>query len=394
MKRTSKLNGLTMPQRETAKRLYARLLTLCFGNSENKTGFNDYFVTAEPAIKIDYYGSNGIVWDNFLKDNYLEDYFVRKVDTRRDWRNQHTKWLIKADMLDDVVAIVESLEKTKTEPQAADDELELLELEAEALEMELTMAAPQTGYPERAGDVTKEQLKNAFALRSVKTSHDLSDSEIQQLLNISYDTFRHLAMVIGQPMTAVGLGGNLALNIGIMQMGGRTGGCYEPHIRSLQFKTNENFKHIAHEWLHAFDHYLWYTFGKVRNNPDEMMSDKQQWADGASDNTKHVWERLIDAVDTSDYQKRSAAVAELLRDDYWKTEHEMLARAFEIYTTEKLLDLDIVNTHLVSLFPNNPYPKPRNSASDLRIMSMFDLLFENLKLKKTNYEIESLFGNY
>ena len=276
-----------------------------------------------------------------------------------------------------------------------DSELELLELEAEALKLKLMLLKLEPGlpaleYPERQGDVSKEQLKKTFGLRSIKVSTDLSDGDVQDLMNISYDTFRHLAMVIEQPMTAVGLGGNLALNIGIHQMNRNTGGCYSPDIISLQFKTNDDFRHIAHEWLHAFDHYLWYTFGetkKVSQNRYSLMSERNLWQTDSAVK-KCLWDLLVKVYE-SNYYQRSKATAQLAADDYWISNPELLARAFEIYAVERMTQLNIVDSRLVSLFANNPYPFFKKSA-DKPIQDSFEKLWKALKMKDNNYEIKSL----
>lgn len=292
-------------------------------------------------------------------------------------------------------------------------DLELLELEVEA-ELELLKFNDTTtnNYPERKGNITSDELKKTFAFRYVNTDINLDEAQEQQMLNVSYDTFRHLAMVIDKPMSAIGLGRNLTLNVGIVRMEFRTGGCYRPQYRSMNFKTLDDFKHIAHEWLHAFDHYLRYTFGEPniadKNDKLKLMSECNHWKINHlptilrykeetlrkyNVDTTEAFNLLIDAVKKSNYAKRSADVAKIARDNYWKSNCEMLARAFEVYSNRRMDELQIVNNHLVSMFPNNPYPNTADE-SDNAILHAFDKLFSTMTVKTLEqYDTESLYGN-
>lgn len=241
----------------------------------------------------------------------------------------------------------------------ADDEMELFEMEAEALEMELAMTkgarqAETDGYPERIGNVAAEDLKRVFGFRYVNVDINLDADHEQDMLNISYDTFRLLARVIRQPMQSIGLDGNLTLNIGLRKMEFRTGACYVQNLRALNFKSRAEYKHVAHEWLHGFDHYLSYVTGHQR--------------------TRDALRLVGNAIQNTPFEERSKMAAVANNSTYWQEPDEMLARAFEIYVKDRMQELGENDEHLVSPFRGNPYPDFSNEK-DAGIKAAFDEVF-------------------
>ena len=289
---------------------------------------------------------------------------------------------------------------TNKQPSTAatdDDELEMLELEAEALKLKLALLdepKPQTGtsaYPERNGNVSANDIKATFGFRYVNVDINLDEKQEQQMLNISYDTFKLLAQIIGKPMIAIGLGRNLTLNIGIKRMGFTTGGCYSPQYKALNFKSLEDYKHIAHEWLHALDHYLYYTYGKeITEKPNMLQSERMFWRPIARNEIRNAFYEVNACITRSDYQKRSEEVAKVdSNGKYWVKSCELLARAFEVWTDAKMRAMGENNNHLVSMFPHNPYPDFAN-PKDRPISAAFDALFAAFRMEKYPYDIESL----
>lgn len=250
----------------------------------------------------------------------------------------------------------------------------------------------QNSYPERNGKITADVLKKTFAFRYVNVDINLDEKQEQDMLDVSYDTFRQLAMLLNIPMNAIGLGRNLTLNIGLMRMDLTTGACYSPQYRALNFKGLESFKHIAHEWFHAFDHYLNYAHDNMNAKglfSEECYNETTHYGKTAQDNIAAV----IKAIDGTPYYSRSAGVAKASRfGKYWTSNCELLARAFEVYVKNLMEKHDINNSHLVSLFPNNPYPN-YSDPKDMPIQDAFKVLFDGLTMKKTIYGDEALYGN-
>ena len=250
----------------------------------------------------------------------------------------------------------------------------------------------QNSYPERNGEITADVLKQTFDFRYVNVDINLDEKQEQDMLDVSYDTFRQLAMLLNIPMNAIGLGRNLTLNIGLMRMDLTTGACYSPQYRALNFKGLGSFKHIAHEWFHAFDHYLNYAHDNMNAKglfSEDCYNETTHYGKTAQDNIAAV----IKAIDDTPYYSRSAGVAKASRyGKYWTSNCELLARAFEVYVKKLMEKHDINNSHLVSLFPNNPYPN-YSDPKDMPIQDAFKVLFDGLTMRKTIYGDEALYGN-
>ncbi|MCQ2232036.1 MAG: SNF2-related protein [Paludibacteraceae bacterium] len=277
------------------------------------------------------------------------------------------------------------------------DDIALLELEAEAAMAILLLSKKKSdvkkksenSYPERDGDVTKQQLINTFGFNAVNLDWNLNEKETKELLNQTYDTFLLLAKVIDKPTVALGFGGNIKLNIGIEFMGNHIGAFYS-RKKSLNYKAMSQFKHVGHEWFHALDHYLCYTFSNKKENlfSEPAVSDKDQTAREA---LRKSFVNIIRKINKSEYYKQSSMVSLRVHDNYWIKNQELLARAFEVYLLEKMKEKGLINDNrLVDLFESNPYPD-FSVESDREIKDAFDDFFNEIKMVKIDdYKIESL----
>ncbi len=236
-------------------------------------------------------------------------------------------------------------------------------------------SAEVESYPIRQGDVTEDDLSSTFGFSGVITNINLLTSELHWQLNQAYDTFRLLAILIRQPMKAIGLGGILGMSIGVAKHASNVGGSYAPYMRMLQFKDKSDFKHIAHEWFHAFDHYL----NIVVSNRGKRNLDLQSETDIPSGafwrlDFMESWNTLLRDIKKSNYYKLSEAVAEDDKNDYWESMCELLARAFEVYIEDLMIERGEVDKHLVSRYPLNPYPN-YSDPSDMPIADGFKRMF-------------------
>lgn len=261
--------------------------------------------------------------------------------------------------------------------------------------VKLLIVRQREQYPPRNGNVTANELKRLFGFRYVNVDINLDEKQEQDMLNISYGTFQLLARCIHQPVLAIGLGRNLTLNIGVQQMGFLTGGCYNSTRRVLNFKSLADYKHVAHEWFHALDHYLSYTFGLNLDDKDtkKLMSCRDledEWG-GTNTDTQKTFTDLNNAIAKSSYYIKSKSIQNVTGDEYWLRPQELLSRAFEVYIDGKMRELGEYDEHLVSMYPHNPYPD-FNNDKDAPIRQAFDAFFNVLEMQKLRYDIESLFG--
>lgn len=122
----------------------------------------------------------------------------------------------------------------------------------------------RTGPARREGDVTGDDFLSAFALRGVEFGNWNNQDERQNLMNEAWDGLMDLADVLGVPPRAIGLDGELALAFGARGHGLHSARAHYEHERAVINLTKEKGAGtLAHEWLHALDHYLGRQDGKA-----------------------------------------------------------------------------------------------------------------------------------
>lgn len=114
----------------------------------------------------------------------------------------------------------------------------------------------RNGPPHRAGaDVSFADLVKIFGFNSIHIGRWVTDDEQQRAANLFFDALCDLQLILQVPAQVISLNGSLALTYGI---GGRPGVCahYQPQGRILALAKNAGGGSLAHEWFHAFDHYI------------------------------------------------------------------------------------------------------------------------------------------
>ncbi|GGW68525.1 CLCA_X family protein [Alishewanella tabrizica] len=114
----------------------------------------------------------------------------------------------------------------------------------------------RNGPPHRSGaDVSFADLVKIFGFNSIHVGRWVSAAEQQLAANLFFDAFADLQCILNVPAEVISLRGSLALTFGI---GGQPGVCafYQPKGRILALAKNAGAGSLAHEWFHAFDHYI------------------------------------------------------------------------------------------------------------------------------------------
>lgn len=103
--------------------------------------------------------------------------------------------------------------------------------------------------------VTFLDLRRRFQFRTVEIGRWVTEPEKQRSAGLFYDALCDLMLILGGPESLVSLRGTLALQYGI---GGQRGVAahYTPATRCFALAKNAGPGSIAHEWFHAFDHYI------------------------------------------------------------------------------------------------------------------------------------------
>lgn len=201
----------------------------------------------------------------------------------------------------------------------------------------------------RGAPVTFLDVRRRFQFRTVEIGRWVTEPEKQRSAGLFYDALCDLMTILGGPETLVSLRGTLALQYGI---GGQPGvsAHYTPATRSFALAKNAGPGSIAHEWFHAFDHYI----------ADKLFERAPRGAFGSTlwltrdDPTEHPLNQRLQAcykavllneagTEPSDLFRQSARADKAAGVHYFSQPEELCARAFEAFVQ----DADFKNAFLV-----------------------------------------------
>ncbi|MBB20249.1 MAG: hypothetical protein CMP20_12420 [Rickettsiales bacterium] len=255
--------------------------------------------------------------------------------------------------------------------------------------------SPRVGKDHRnGGDVTPEAFSEAFGFRGVQFGNFVEQGRRQQDLNEAYDGLMDLAGILNIPAKALSLNGELGLAFGARGKGGK--GAASAHYERGNIVINLTKKSgagsLAHEWFHALDNY----FGRSRGGE----ATRNMATDGSPGNA--VRPEVIDAfrnirqtVNRIRMRERSQKLDKVRTKEYWSTDVEMTARAFESYVIEKLKDQQGANDYLANIVSeeywkasealgmqdSDSYPYPE-AAEIPEIRAAYDNLFEVIETRE------------
>lgn len=134
-------------------------------------------------------------------------------------------------------------------------------LETNTIFGELDLPRPEntqrTGVARREGDAKDSDFSRVFGFRGVEFGNWNNQVERQELLNDAFDGLMDLAEVLNIPPEALSLNGELALAFGARGQGLSSAKAHYESSRVVINLTKMNGAgSLAHEWWHAFDHYL------------------------------------------------------------------------------------------------------------------------------------------
>jgi hypothetical protein len=120
------------------------------------------------------------------------------------------------------------------------------------------------GVKRRDGDVTGDDFLRDFGFRGVEFGNWQAQDERQTVMNHAYDALMDLAVVLGVPSRALGMNGELALAFGARGHGLQGARAhYESDYGVINLTKMKGAGSLAHEWLHALDHYFGRLDGKT-----------------------------------------------------------------------------------------------------------------------------------
>lgn len=168
-----------------------------------------------------------------------------------------------------------------------------------------------------------QDVQNTFGLISLKIGK--RDGKPWTTTEEIYDALLDLAEIADIPPAAIGLGGRLALEF-TGRKATTKGGGYKPFKKYI---TAYQRGVVAHEWMHALDHYFGGLFGDRARKNNYNGTDIRPEVLEAFDN-------LNKTIKDSKFKVRSREFAFSREGNcYWTQPRELLARAFEVYAFVK-----------------------------------------------------------
>lgn len=105
-------------------------------------------------------------------------------------------------------------------------------------------------------NITSEDFIKDFGFRAVEYGNWVAGDERQRIVNMAYESFHDLAWALGVNPKAMSLNGTLAIAFGSRGRGGKAAAHYESTRTVINLTKLTGAGTLAHEWGHAFDHYL------------------------------------------------------------------------------------------------------------------------------------------
>lgn len=208
----------------------------------------------------------------------------------------------------------------------------------------LNRAFYRNGPSHRDGaDVSFSDIIKIFGFKTATIGKWVNKQEQQIAANLFFDALCDFMTILGVPEKVISLNGSLSLAFG---KGGQkySSAHYNSHTRTLALAKNAGGGALAHEWFHAFDHYivdklfkgakksdfasvLWLQHGEVIEHPlNNMLEECYQ----------HMFLKA-GTDDLSSLFVKSVAADKALNSYYYAQPQEVCARAFEAWVQDNPL---------------------------------------------------------
>lgn len=268
---------------------------------------------------------------------------------------------------------------------------------------------PRVGQDMRqAQNVTPEQFREAFGFRGVEFGNWVEQGRRQQDLNDAFDALMDMAAILQLPPKAISLNGELGLAFGARGAGGKNPAAahYERGKVVINLTKKSGSGSLGHEWWHAVDNY----FARMRGQAEGMLTQASDvsvlsrgpaktFAPNANVRQEMVqaFAEVIKAINNTSLRARAANLDGRRVKEYWGTDPELSARAFESYLIAKLEDQNASNDYLANVVDEqfweaqaalgmqleNSYPYAKAGEVPV-IRAAFDHFFSTVETKDTD----------
>lgn len=266
---------------------------------------------------------------------------------------------------------------------------------------------PRVGEDMRNGqDVTPQMFGETFGFRGVEFGNWVEQDRRQKDLNDAFDALMDMAAIIGVPPKALSLNGELGLAFGARGGGGVNPAAahYERDKVVINLTKRAGAGSLGHEWWHALDNY----FSRMRSKSGDMMTDALdvslvsrgapfEHRGAVRKEMVEAFGAVMKAIKQTAMKARAAKLDAKRNKEYWTTDPEMSARAFESYLISKLQDQEASNDYLANIVDpetwkaaetlgfelDDSYPYP--TAGEIpAIRAGFDHFFQTIETRETD----------
>jgi hypothetical protein len=195
----------------------------------------------------------------------------------------------------------------------------------------------RNGDEHRAGaDVNFQDVLRVFRFRSIEIGKWVTEEEKRIAANLFFDALCDLMDILQVPESVITLNNTLSLGFGV---GGQkfASAHYNSAKKQLSLAKNAGAGALAHEWFHAFDHYI---ANKMFDVSGSNNFASEIWLNESATVYKHPLNaqlaRCFEDIFLSDNGKtpsklmqQSMSVDQSLKSYYYARPQEVAARAFE-----------------------------------------------------------------
>ncbi len=195
----------------------------------------------------------------------------------------------------------------------------------------------RNGDEHRAGaDVSFQDVLRLFRFRSIEIGKWVTEEEKRIAANLFFDALCDLMDILQVPENVISLNGTLSLGFGV---GGQkhASAHYNSAKKQLSLAKNAGAGALAHEWFHAFDHYIASKMFAVSGS--NLFASEIWLNENAQMNAHALNSQLALCFETiflegngslpSELMQKSVRIDKELKSFYYARPQEVAARAFE-----------------------------------------------------------------
>ncbi len=195
----------------------------------------------------------------------------------------------------------------------------------------------RNGLDYRLGEQANfNDIKQTFGLRHISVGKWVTADESKIAANLVFDSLADLSQILNVPTELIGLRKTLNMLFG---RGGQKGvqAHYSPSTRELALAKNAGAGALAHEFWHAFDHYIVAKAFEDRHSKyacasDLWLNDHLLKPHALNDKLSNLFKLVLlseDGQSASEFVTNAIKVDKVQGSYYFSKPTELMARAFE-----------------------------------------------------------------